>query len=80
MSTASAMVAAAGNGLQMYDTSCSYQTALDLKRMSSGSGMTGPMTSSVVGTCLISSLFSIKIFKVSKPCQSVYTSRERPLY
>ena len=42
----------AGNGLQMYDTSCSYQAALDLKRMSSGGGMTGvtgPMTSSAVG-------------------------------
>jgi hypothetical protein len=50
MST-SAMVAAAGNGLQMYDTSCSYQAALDLKqRMSSGGGgMTGPMTPSSVG-------------------------------
>lgn len=47
MSSASAMVAAGGNGLQMYDTSCSYQQALDLKsRMSSGGGMT-PMTSAV---------------------------------
>ncbi|CAG7828346.1 unnamed protein product [Allacma fusca] len=46
------MVAATGNSLQMYDTSCSYQAALDLKRMSSGGGMTGvtgPMTSSAVG-------------------------------
>lgn len=52
MSTASAMVAATGNSLQMYDTSCSYQTALDLKRMSSGGGMTGVTgsMSSSVGT------------------------------
>ena len=45
-------VAASGNSLQMYDTSCSYQTALELKRMSSGGGMTGvsgPMTPSTVG-------------------------------
>jgi len=54
MSSGSAMVAAAntsGNGsLPMYDTSCSYQTALELKRMSSA-GMTGvtPMTSPSVG-------------------------------
>jgi len=36
----------------MYDTSCTYQTALDLKRMSTNGAVTGvspPMTSPSVG-------------------------------